>query len=539
MVQDVESGLADAQAAKDAGADIVEFRVDELFSGGDDEVRGILKLVAQSPLPCILTCRAKEEGGHYDGDEMARVSMYERLGTAGAGGAKLERESPPRYIDIELEAYVRSANVKQKVNLAVDHPGQQRDLATSLILSNHDFNGRPADLSRRIARMRAEVAAKVIKFAFRCRSLRDNLEIFEMLAERDRPTIVLGMGEFGLMSRVLAPTFGGFLTFAALKAGAGTAPGQPTVRELLDLYRFRSIRPSTGVYGVIGWPVGHSKSPLVHNAVFEQVGFDGVYLPLPVAGEGEDSYVSFKATVGSLVDDERLTFRGASVTLPHKENLVRLARERGWELDALSDVTGSANTLVVDRETQGPARRVRVMNTDIRAAVEPLKEALGGLAGRRVALLGAGGVARGIAHGLVAAGADVTVFNRTRDRALALANGIHGVHVGEWSTRSEGNFDAYVNATTLGMKGGPAPQESPIGAFADANDRNVVAMDTVYNPPRTPLLTAAASKGWKVIDGVTMFVRQASEQSEAWTGRSAPVGLMDRLVRESFAPAVT
>lgn len=535
MVQSVESGLDDAQAAKDAGADLVEYRIDELFSGVDEDVRGVLRLVAQSPLPCIVTCRAPEEGGHYDGDEMARVSLYERLGTAGAGAAKLERERPPAFLDIELESYVRSENVRQKVNLAVDHPGQRRDMSTSLILSNHDFNGRPADLSRRVARMRAEGAARVLKFAFRCRTLRDNLEIFELLAHRERPMIVLGMGEFGLMSRVLAPKFGGFLTFAALKAGAGTAPGQPTVRELLDLYRFRAVKPTTGVYGVIGWPIGHSKSPLVHNAVFEAIGFDGVYLPLPIPGEGEDAYLSFKATVGELIDDPRLTFRGASVTLPHKEHLVRLARERGWALDAVSAATGSANTIVVERDVEGPPKSVRVLNTDVAAAVEPLLEALGGLQGKRVAVLGAGGVARGIASGLAVAGAEVTVFNRTRARAEALAQGLPGVRTGAWERRGEPGFDAYVNATLVGMRGGPAEGESPLPSFPAVGPGEVlVALDTVYNPPHTMYLRAAAERGWRTIDGVTMFVRQASKQSEAWTGRSAPEALMDRVVRESL-----
>src|SRR5690349_14457802 len=136
MVQDEESALADARAAKDAGADLVEFRIDDVFSGSGDETEDklVLRLVGQSPCPCIVTCRSALEGGHYDGDEMARVSLYERLGTAAGAG-----ELPPRYLDIEYSAYGRSANIRQKVNLAVDHPAQVRDLRTSLILSMHDF----------------------------------------------------------------------------------------------------------------------------------------------------------------------------------------------------------------------------------------------------------------------------------------------------------------------------------------------------------------------------------------------------------------
>ena len=113
------------------------------------------------------------------------------------------------------------------------------------------------------------------------RSVRDNLEAFDILATRTKPTIALCMGEFGLMSRVLAPKFGGFLTFASDAEGTGTAPGQPTARELRDLYRFESVRPATRVFGVIGWPVAHSRSPAFHNARFADAGHDGVYLPIP------------------------------------------------------------------------------------------------------------------------------------------------------------------------------------------------------------------------------------------------------------------
>ena len=156
MVLDEHTALADAAAARDAGADLVEFRIDEFFSGStgadgqidERELRTILRIVAESPLPCIVTCRAAAESGGvggYDGDDMARVSLYERLGTASsrsmlhaAGGAQGLREHPPRYIDVEYATYLRSANIKQKVNLAVDHPRQQRDVRTGLILSMHD-----------------------------------------------------------------------------------------------------------------------------------------------------------------------------------------------------------------------------------------------------------------------------------------------------------------------------------------------------------------------------------------------------------------
>lgn len=593
MVHDIDAALADAAAAKSLGADIVEFRIDEFFDGGHSEAdpgrqtREILRLVHQSVLPAIVTCRSTSEGGAYDGDETDRVSLYERLGTAEG-----KNETPPRYLDIELAAYTKSENIKQKVNLAVDHSEQQRAVSTGLILSMHDFQQRPADLSRRLLLARQQPAAKVTKLAFRARSLRDNLELFEILTQRDRPTIALGMGEFGLMSRVLAPKFGGFLTFASLRPTATTAPGQPTVGELLKLYRFRSIKPTTKVYGVIGWPVGHSLSPLVHNAVFDASGHDGVYLPLPIpsadaenkdlseSARAEATYTNFKATLGALIDDPRLDFSGASVTLPHKENLVRLALERFkseagvWSLDAVSLLTGSANSLVIEREASGDGSRVvraRVFNTDVPAAVGPLREAMGTLEGRSIAVVGAGGVARGIAFGLAVAGASVTIFNRNRGKAETLAlelnEALKKAGVGPGRPRPHlhggGAFQApaepaqgaiaaaameqlsafrghaFVQCTPVGMKGGPDPEGCPIPVAALAESGNcgegTVVLETVYNPRETPLVREAKRVGWRVIEGATMFVRQAAEQSKAWTGNDAPIELIEKVLNEPRA----
>lgn len=584
MVHDVDAALADAAAAKSLGADIVEFRIDEFFDGGHSEAdpgrqtREILRLVHQSVLPSIVTCRSGSEGGAFDGDETDRVSLYERLGTADG-----KSETPPRYLDIELASYTKSENIKQKINLAVDHADQRRDVATSLILSMHDFQQRPSDLTRRLLLAAQQSAAKVTKLAFRARSIRDNLELFEILTQRDRPTIALGMGEFGLMSRVLAPKFGGFLTFASLRPTATTAPGQPTVEELLKLYRFRSIKPTTKVYGVIGWPVGHSLSPLVHNAVFEASGHDGVYLPLPIPSadaeskelnerdRAEATYANFKATLGALIDEPRLDFCGASVTLPHKENLVRFALERFksdaglWSLDAVSLLTGSANSLVVEREAGGEGSRVvraRVFNTDVPAAVGPLREALGTFEGKHVAVVGAGGVARGIAFGLAVAGARVTIFNRNSGKAEALALELHRAlqkagtsgpgrprppgdaalgrgTIAAAALDSLGSFrgEAFVQCTPVGMKGGPDPDGCPIPVAAIAESGNCgtapVVLETVYTPRETPLLREAKRFGWRVIEGQTMFVRQAAEQSKAWTGNDAPIELIEKVLSEA------
>lgn len=621
LVLDEHTALADAAAARDGGADLVEFRIDEIFTGAmdshgnldDREVRAVLRLVAQSPLPCIVTCRSAEESGGtggYDGDDAARIALYERLGTAEPRSSRRDPavpgEHPPRYLDLEYATYGRSANIRQKIHLAIDHPNHHRDVRTGLILSTHDFSGRPRDLLRRLALMQSEDAASIIKVAYTARSVRDNLELFDLLIDNaeggggggvsgSKPMIALAMGRFGLLSRALAPKFGGFLTFAALRPSAATAPGQPSLSQLVDHLRFRSITPRTRIYGIIGWPVEHSISPIVHNAGFEAispdvpqrgaggraVGFDGVYLPIPVPPEWEH----FKATLGALIDHPRLDFSGCSVTVPHKQHLVRFAREAmqagsdgiAWSIDDLSHLCGAANTLIIERERIGDGRdsrpvAARVLNTDAPAAAACLRQALGDLQHRRLALLGAGGVARAIAASAALAGADITIFNRTLDSARALAanlaaalserslapgdvGALHAADLADFGASSDSGppFDAVINCTPVGMAGhdpvtpgGSAASKNrmPVSieqlvAACGRSDRQpvggaAVVFDTIYTPLRTPLLEAAARHGFRTVDGLGMFVAQAAAQFEAWTASPAPVRLFERIAKEAL-----
>ncbi|MHC5112841.1 MAG: type I 3-dehydroquinate dehydratase [Planctomycetota bacterium] len=489
--EDVSRALARAATAVAGGARLIEWRVDVLAEA-PDAANAVRRLVRDCPAPCLVTCRPTWEGGGFDGEERTRVALLEAL---------VESGDLPRYVDVELAAYRRDRFAEVARGFG----------ETGLILSTHDFEGRPADLIQRVETIATDEDAAVVKVAWRARSIRDNLEAFDLLAERRKPTIALCMDEFGLPSRVLAGKFGGFLTFAAPEADEASAPGQPTLDELRSLYRFDDIGPDTRVYGVVGWPVAHSRGPHLHNAGFGAVGHDGVYLPLPVPPEWEH----FKASVGALVDHDGLDFAGASVTLPHKEHLVRFVTERGGTVDRIAARLGAANTLVV-----GDDGALSCTNTDAPAAVE----ALDADAGSRIAVLGAGGVARAVAGGLADAGMRVTVFNRTADRAAALADdlgaGIEAAGLDELA----GGFDAYVNCTPVGMEGGPDPDGSPLPESVTL-DECATVFDTVYTPARTPLVRKAEARGSRVVSGAEMFVRQAAAQFAMWTGQAGPLAL--------------
>jgi 3-dehydroquinate dehydratase/shikimate dehydrogenase len=526
MVEQLEPALADAKdaaAGGSSGADLVEFRLDPSM---DVDVRTAIgtaqRLVDESPVPCIVTCRHAREGGAWEGDEADRIELFE---------AVCDGLRTPAYIDIEFASWRTNPELQRRILAAL----ARTDNATGLILSAHDFSTRPANLFSLLRDMQSVEQARVIKIAFRARSVRDTLDVAEILAHADRPTIALAMGEAGTPSRILAGKWGGFLTFASVRDEAATAPGQPTVRELIDTYRFRTVGPSTRVFGVIGWPVTHSIGWRIHNAVFEAMGFDGVYMRLPVAPEWE----SFKATVLSLLDDPRFGLGGVSVTLPHKEHLVRLAREdrsRAWEIDPIAAAVGAANTLAVRA-----GGSCWIGNTDVEGVIAPLSSALGGaVQGRAIAVLGAGGAARAAAIGLASAGASVTVFARRADRASAIAAdgaALPGSIAGApWEQLPAWRGDAVVHCTPVGMEGGPEPDRSPVDeSVVRGWGPGVVVMDTVYRPVETALVRVARAAGCPVVPGTAMYAVQASGQIRAWTGSSPPEGLIERILDGVFA----
>jgi len=485
---DVPSMRRAMDRAAAAGADAVELRLDYLAEPPDPEQ--LERLLSDPPAETIVTYRPKAEGGRFAGDEADRLAVLRRAADLGAD-----------WVDVEQAA-----------------PADQRPSAGRTILSRHDFSGCPEDLSGLAAALDASPAA-VNKIAFAASGPEDALRALDLLRNCRKPTLALAMGQAGVISRILARKFGAFGTFAALSAGEESAPGQPTIAELADLYRWGSMTADTAVFGVIACPVGHSMSPAIHNAAFEAAGLDAVYVPLLVQ-PGEENFRRF---LDALLARPWMDWRGLSVTIPHKENALAYVGPANCE--ELARKIGAVNTITIESDGS-PAGG----NTDYAGALDALCGGMGiaraDLAGRAVAVLGAGGAARAIVAGLRHYGADVAIYNRTVSRAERLGE--------EFSCAAAGldaldalTAEIVINCTSVGMH--PDAEACPLKAIPSCVK---VVFDTVYNPVETLLLRRARRAGCTCVGGLEMFVNQAVEQFETWTGEPAPRDVMRNVVLE-------
>lgn len=520
-------------AAVRAGAEIVELRVDAI-----SDASAVENLLAQPRrTPFILTVRPSSEGGQWDGDEAERISLIEKLGLL-----------LPGIVDVEHATWSRSANIRQKIGLVCDSsPPDPQDIGPAvpqpdrpknkLILSHHDFKETPADL-RRIFEGLSASPAHIAKLAFVARDATDALRVLHelrRLADR-RDVIALSMGEAGLISRVLAGKFGAYLSFAVLSSDQSSAPGQPTLDEMTGLFRWDSINTQTRVFGVVGWPVAHSRGPHVHNAAMAADGVNGVYLPLPVA----PGYEAFARFMDYVALNPWLDFDGLSITLPHKQNALQWLTEHDCHVEESARKTGAVNTVIRrepspndDALVAGSYRSWQGDNTDAPAVVDALETAAGFRAaesrGRSVHVLGAGGVARAVVAALAQC-AEVTIFNRTFDRGAALAREL-GCRAGRWADRAAGNPHIFINCTSLGMW--PDIDSTPMPA--DALRTGQIVLDTVYNPPDTRLLREARQHGCVAVSGIEMFLSQAARQYRLWHRREAPAATM----RDALCPVIS
>ncbi|MFQ5411723.1 MAG: shikimate dehydrogenase [Phycisphaerae bacterium] len=521
----IEDVRRDITTAVDLGADLIELRLDRMPDVSDEDLRRLAEKPA-ADVPMILTLRSVAEGGDCEASDEERIDRLADLGPLFD------------YIDLEFTTWLSEHDLRRRLRRALvraekawpkeGQAARRPAPKCRLILSKHDFTGRPDTLMRDQCDLLGTHECSVPKLAWRARTIRDNFEAFEWmqswnlmsLPDRDiSGGIAICMGPEGLLSRVLAKRFGAFAAFASLRPGLESAPGQITVTELKQCYRWDAINEDTTVYGVIGDPVDHSLSPRVHNAAFEEAGTNAVYLPLKVTA----SYEAFTAFMVQVMTDGSAYFRGFSVTIPHKEHAVTFIERVGGTIDKTAARVGAVNTITFDGDVDFERDLgFHGYNTDYQAVIDTLESGLGRSASQfsdlTVSVLGAGGIARSVVAALTDRGASVTIFNRTDSRAVALADEF-GCRQRPWDRRGEGSPDLIVNCTPVGM--GPETDASPLDETRLKPGQTV--FDTIYNPLQTKLLRAAEERGARVIDGLTLFAHQARAQFRIWTGIDLPV----------------
>jgi 3-dehydroquinate dehydratase/shikimate dehydrogenase len=424
------------------GADCAEVRLDYLNNPQDSATARWDKL----RVPVIATCRAKERGGQFAGSiqEEKKILQY-----AVENGAK--------FVDIDYR-------------FSQDFPG------SDVIASFHDFERTPDDLPALMERI-CEAPGQVAKLATTVTSWTDNGRLLELLSRRwPKPVIVIGMGDMAQLTRIIGPSRGSFLTYAGLIPNAA-APGQLSLRDMTDVYQIKRVKPSTRLIGIIGNPLGHSLSPVIHNRAFQATGLDFVFVKFPTA-DVKDFFENARS----------IGIEGFSVTIPHKTAVIPFL---GTLTPEAAEI-GAVNT-VSWRDGQWIGE-----NTDVDGVRAALASVDFDPTGKSVLILGTGGAAK----------AAVTAVRNAR-RVTQLARR-------DVPDAAKYPCDLLINATPVGMYPmiDAAPFQGPIPAD--------VVLDMVYNPPITRLLRSARDQNKTIIQGTTMFLAQAARQFEIWTGHRAP-----------------
>ncbi len=445
--------------------DAVEIRLDLCSRPNSRFIASVLEI---APSTVILTYRRTEDGGVKKVSEEQRLDLIETLLQPGIS-----------YIDLEYGLV--APRIEKKA----------RKLGIKIIRSLHDFDGVPSKMSNLIEKIAAE--GEIPKIACFPRSSR---EVQEMLNAVERTAhiqekIVLGMGAFGFFTRVAPILCGSMLTFCSDGEREG-APGQISARQLEAVYRISAQDADTVYYGIIGNPVLHSESPRIHNKWFAEEGMNAVYIPFQV-----DDVDLFMKTAS------QLGVRGFSVTVPHKQQII----------DCLDQVEpavrsiGSCNTVIrTDAGWYGG-------NTDYEGFLNPLRKGDLLKPGARALVVGAGGVARTVVYALGWAGLEVTLVNRTDEKAKDLAGetGAHFHPVQE--DLEQGCFYLVVQTSSAGMA--PHTDVDPLPGYSFCGSELVYEL--IYAPEKTLFSERAAAAGCRVIGGREMLHAQAVLQFELFS----------------------
>jgi 3-dehydroquinate dehydratase/shikimate dehydrogenase len=482
--------------------DLAELRVDCLEP---DERFLIRHFPEQTGLPVILTVRRTRDGGYFNGGEGSRITLFSK----GLAFADADRRRNFAYVDLEEDLNVPSLEEAA------------RTFGTRIIRSYHNMQGgMDEDLAAKLRSLR-HIGDEIPKVAVKPASLEDTLRLYAVAAETmNFDKIILGMGHYGINTRILAERMGSYLSYTSAIAGIADnlrekttlppgAPGQLNPQDLTEVYRFRDITAKTKIFAIAGYPLNTTSSPLFFNQIFTKEKLDAVYVPFPA--ESLNPFMELA---------DFLNIEGASITVPYKEEIIPYLSSRSNEVKSV----GACNTIV--RTSAGWAG----YNTDTRGFSDSLLNFIDqpNLRGKKIAIIGAGGAARAVAAEVFRLKGKALILNRTPARARRLSLPYHF----KWAaTDSEGAelmekfSDIVIQTTSAGME--PFIDADPMEDYQFTGREKV--MDIIYKPEQTRFLLRAIKAGCPVQNGYDMLLRQAMYQYFLFIGQEFPNHLKNRI----------
>jgi len=458
VAKTTKEALNDIKKAKDA--DLIELRIDFIRDIND---KNLTKLIKSTRKKIIVTDRKK------------RIKLVEKA-----------IELKTDFIDLDLK--IGEKIIKQLI---------KNKKRTKVIVSFHNFKKTDKkEVLRKYTQIK-RLGADVVKVATFANSINDNKVIFDLIAKakKEKKKIIgLCIGKKGQISRILSPLFGAELTFGSLSKGKESAPGQLTATDLKTVFRINKLKgKKMRVFGLVGNPVGHSKGIIVHNKNFSKKKKNSIYVNFLV-----DDIKSFIKNFKEMIS-------GLSVTIPHKRDILGSLDK----IDPIARKIGAVNTVV---KKNG---KLIGYNTDVSGAIDAIKTKTK-INGKNILLIGAGGVARAIAFGIVKEKGDLIILNRTISKARKLANELGCSYAGLDKLAFLDNIDIVINGTSIGMF--PRINKTPISenVLRKITTKKSVIFDTVYNPKMTKLLKDTKALKLRIVDGYQMFINQGMEQVKLW-----------------------
>jgi 3-dehydroquinate dehydratase/shikimate dehydrogenase len=485
--------------------DLAELRVDWL---DPDEHFYIRRFPELAGVPVILTIRRKADGGFFEKGEASRVALLSR----GLAFAEMDKRHNFAYVDMEEDLEV---------------PGLEeavRTFGTRIIRSSHNLTG-VGNVVEKIKNL-LRIGDEIAKVAVTPHNLGDVLLLYHAARETFKTEkILFGMGDFGKNTRILAERLGSSFTYTSALEEPGilaAAPGQLSPKDMVTHYRFREISASTKIYGVVGYPLTMSYSPLIYNAVFEHEKIDAVYVPFPA--KSLDNFLNLA---------EELRLEGVSVTIPYKEQIIPYLRSVSESVQMVE----ACNTIkAVHPKPEELFFRKNIktfwngINTDTAGFSESLLNCMGkkNFRGCKVTVLGAGGAARAVVSEICRLKGKCLILNRNPVRARELALRFNC----KWGGMDRQNLDMMDRYSDIII------QTTPVGTFPHIDDDpfelyqfkgHETVMDLIYYPSMTAFLRRAHIAGCTTLNGLEMLILQAKHQYQYFFDREFPDRLIPRL----------